>query len=72
MAQQLVQRVRWRETMEELRALHPDILVEIGPRRVLAGLARLNGFGDETVVRGVDSLRAAEQVRADHSAGGGK
>jgi [acyl-carrier-protein] S-malonyltransferase len=71
-ARQLTQRVRWRETMAELRARGVNVLVEVGPRRVLAGLARLNGFGEETVVRGVDSLRAVETVSADHFVGGGK
>lgn len=71
-ARQLTHRVRWRETMDELRAMKPSALLEVGPRRVLAGLARLNGFGEETAVRGVDSLRAVEQVSADQSIGGGK
>jgi [acyl-carrier-protein] S-malonyltransferase len=59
-AGQLTRRVRWRETMAGIRAGGARLLVEIGPRRVLAGLARLNGFGDEVAVRGVDSLRAVE------------
>ncbi len=71
-ARQLTDRVRWRESMAELRTQNVRLLLEIGPRRVLAGLARLNGFGDETAVRGVDSLRSVDQVCADHSAGGGK
>ena len=71
-ARQLIGRVHWRETMDELRARQVGGLIEIGPGRVLAGLARLNGFGNETDVRGVNSLRAIAQVRADYSAGGGK
>lgn len=71
-AGQLTQRVRWRETMGGLRSAGVRVMIEIGPRRVLAGLARLNGFGEETAVRGVDSLRSVEQVAADYSAGGGK
>ncbi len=67
-ARQLTSRVHWRASMEEVRAMGVGGLLEIGPGRVLAGLARLNGFGNETVVRGVDSLRASAQVCADYSA----
>jgi [acyl-carrier-protein] S-malonyltransferase len=61
-AWQLTRRVRWRETMDGVRARGTGVLIEVGPRRVLAGLARLNGFGEATVVRGVDSLRAVAAV----------
>lgn len=61
-ARQLTQRVRWRETMDGVRARGAGVLIEAGPRRVLAGLARLNGFGEATLVRGVDSLRAVAAV----------
>jgi [acyl-carrier-protein] S-malonyltransferase len=71
-ARQLTQRVRWRETMDGLRERGVSIFLEVGPQRVLAGLARLNGFGEETVVRGVDSLRSVEQVSQDQLMGGGK
>ncbi len=71
-ARQLTQRVRWRETMNGLRERGVTMFLEVGPQRVLAGLTRLNGFGDEAVVRGVDSLRSVELVCADHSFGGGK
>ncbi len=71
-ARQLIGRVHWRETMEELRSRQVTHLIEIGPGRVLAGLARLNGFGNETTARGVDSLRAVDQVAADCSGIGGQ
>lgn len=64
-SRQLTQRVRWRDTMNTLRDRGVDVLLEVGPQRVLAGLARLNGFGEATMVRGVDSLRAVQQVCAD-------
>lgn len=64
-ARQLTQRVRWRETMDTLRVRPVNVLLEVGPQRVLAGLARLNGFGNDITVRGVDSLRAIQQVCAD-------
>ncbi len=65
-AKQLVGRVYWRETMDELRARTPRALLEIGPGRVLSGLARLNGFGNETDMRGVNSLRVVAQMVADN------
>lgn len=66
-ARQLTERVRWREIMDELKRQGTRVIVEVGPRRVLAGLARINGFGEETVVRGVDSLRAVDRVGAELS-----
>ncbi len=71
-AHQLTGRVNWRFSMETLRQHDVDTIFEVGPGRVLAGLARLNGFGNETVVRNVDSIRAVTSVCNDYSAGGGK
>ncbi len=71
-ARQLTQRVRWRETMDAFRERGVDVILEVGPQRVLAGLARLNGFDNATLVRGVDSLRSVQQVCGDQSLGGGK
>jgi [acyl-carrier-protein] S-malonyltransferase len=71
-AGQLVHRVCWRGTMDAVRASSAEVVLEIGPGRVLAGLARLNGLGNETLVRGINNLRAIELLNADHSAGGGK
>lgn len=69
---QLTHRVRWRETMNEFHSRETSVILEVGPLRVLAGLARLNGFGRTATVLGVDSLRAIERVCADQSFGGGK
>jgi len=52
--------VLWRTAMERLRALQPRALFEVGPGRVLSGLARANGFGDETPVWKVNNLRGVE------------
>ena len=49
--------VLWRAAMQRLRALQPRALFEIGPGRVLSGLARANGFGDETPIWKVNNLR---------------
>jgi [acyl-carrier-protein] S-malonyltransferase len=53
----LVEPVRWRSCMEQLRTAGATTLFEIGPGRVLSGLARANGFGDETRVCNVNNLR---------------
>jgi [acyl-carrier-protein] S-malonyltransferase len=41
---QLTEPVHWRQSMETLKRRDIDTLIEIGPGRVLAGLARVNGF----------------------------
>jgi [acyl-carrier-protein] S-malonyltransferase len=67
-AQALVRPVRWRHCMAVVRELRPSALIEIGPGRVLAGLARANGFGDETRVCSASNLRGVElaaRVNAD-------
>jgi len=53
----LVEPVRWRECMDRLRADGAAALFEIGPGRVLSGLARANGFGDATRISNVNNLR---------------
>ena len=59
-ARNLVEPVRWRSCMEQLRAAATTTLFEIGPGRVLSGLARANGFGDETRICNVNNLRGVE------------
>ena len=59
-ARNLVEPVRWRSCMEQLRAAGATTLFEIGPGRVLSGLARANGFGDETRIGNVNNLRGVE------------
>ena len=49
--------VYWRSCMETLRGLAPTALYEVGPGRILAGLARANGFGNEVQVIHVNNLR---------------
>jgi len=49
--------VRWRSCMETLCAMRPRQLFEIGPGRILAGLARANGLGDDVRVFSVNNLR---------------
>jgi len=59
-ARNLDESLRWRESMGQLRATGVGTLFEIGPGRVLSGLARANGFGDETRVCNVNNLRGVE------------
>ena len=56
--------VRWRSCMDTLRRLAPDALLEIGPGRVLSGLARANGFDDRTRVLSVNNLQGVHRVAA--------
>ena len=56
----LVKPVRWRSCMGQLRAVGTTALFEIGPGRVLSGLARANGIGDETHVCNVNNLQGVE------------
>jgi [acyl-carrier-protein] S-malonyltransferase len=52
--------VRWREVMQELRGLGVAAILEVGPGRVLCGLARQNGFPAATTILPVGSLRGVE------------
>lgn len=56
-ARSLTEPVQWRASMQHLRALRPEALFEVGPGRVLSGLARANGFGDQTRVINVNHER---------------
>jgi [acyl-carrier-protein] S-malonyltransferase len=56
----LTQPVLWRASMERLRSMEARLLLEVGPGRVLSGLARANGFGNETRLCIVNNLRAVE------------
>ncbi|HVM60839.1 MAG TPA: ACP S-malonyltransferase [Verrucomicrobiae bacterium] len=62
--------VRWRMCMETLRALSPAALFEVGPGRVLAGLARVNGFGNDVRIIHVNNLRGVELAAAQSAVGG--
>ena len=57
--------VRWRLCMEALQAMKPRQLFEIGPGRILAGLARANGFGDYVRVFSVNNLRGVAAVAGE-------
>ena len=56
--------VRWREIMDHLRELGAGPLLEVGPGRVLCGLARQNGFPATTSILPVGSLHGVEVAAA--------
>ena len=57
---QLTNPVFWRESMETLHNAGVDTLYEIGPGRILSGIARVNGFKKETVVFNINNLRGID------------
>lgn len=59
---QLVRPVFWRRCMERLRIEAVDTLYEIGPQRILSGLARINGFKKGTAVHSISNLRGVRRV----------
>ncbi|MBD3343699.1 MAG: acyltransferase domain-containing protein [Chitinivibrionales bacterium] len=59
---QLTRPVYWRESMERCRSLGVDTLIEIGPGRVLSGLARVNGFKKGSNVYTANTIRGIEQI----------
>ena len=56
--------VRWREAMARLREMEVAAVLEVGPGRVLSGLARQNGLPATTTIFPVGSLRGVETAAA--------
>ena len=54
--------VRWRQCMEWLKGHRAHPLLEVGPGRVLSGLARANGFGDDARLVNVNNLHGVDQA----------
>jgi [acyl-carrier-protein] S-malonyltransferase len=61
-ARNLVEPVRWRTAMASLRGAEKLALFEVGPGRVLSGLARANGFGDDVKIFNINNLRGVEMA----------
>jgi [acyl-carrier-protein] S-malonyltransferase len=59
---QLTSPVFWRESMDTLRSMDVDTLYEIGPGRVLSGIARVNGFKKETTIYNINNLRGIDSA----------
>ncbi|MFM2295691.1 MAG: hypothetical protein RLZZ350_2104 [Verrucomicrobiota bacterium] len=60
LARNLTEPVRWQAAMASLHGRENLTLFEVGPGRVLSGLSRANGFGDETKICNVNNLRGVE------------
>jgi len=60
----LTARVHWREAMARLQEMKVTVVLEVGPGRVLAGLARQNGCPATTTIFPVGSLRGVETAAA--------
>ena len=56
----LTEPVQWRSGMERLKEMRVQELFEVGPGRVLSGLARANGLGDHIQVFNINNLRGLE------------
>jgi len=61
-ARNLVEPVRWRTAMDSLRGAEKPALFEIGPGRVLSGLARANGLGEDVKIFNINNLRGVEMA----------
>jgi [acyl-carrier-protein] S-malonyltransferase len=59
--------VRWRQCLECLKHMQAAPLVEVGPGRVLAGLARANGFGNDVRILNVNNLRGVDLASSGSS-----
>jgi [acyl-carrier-protein] S-malonyltransferase len=56
----LTEPVQWRSCMERLKEMRIQELFEVGPGRVLSGLARANGLGDNIPVFNINNQRGLE------------
>lgn len=58
----LVAPLQWRPIMETLKHNGPHSFFEVGPGRVLSGLVRANGFGDEHRIFNINNLRGIQKA----------
>ena len=59
---QLTSPVYWRESMNRLREMGVTMMVEVGPGRVLSGLARVNGFRKDTLLLNANNMTGVEMA----------
>ena len=69
---QLTSPVYWRESMNRLREMSIGTLLEVGPGRVLSGLARVNGLRKGIEILNVNDMRGVERAVAGNGGAGGK
>jgi [acyl-carrier-protein] S-malonyltransferase len=62
---QLTSPIFWRQSMETLKKMGIDRVLEIGPGRILSGLVRANKFPRQTVIYNVNNLRGLERAVED-------
>ncbi|MBN1602958.1 MAG: ACP S-malonyltransferase [Chitinispirillaceae bacterium] len=60
---QLTSPVFWRKSMDLIRESGVDTIYEIGPGRVLSGLARVNGFKKNTTIYNINTLSGIDSVQ---------
>lgn len=65
LVQNLTGTARWRSSMDRLREARPRLLLEVGPSRVLSGLARANGFGHDVRLVSINNLRSVDRAAGD-------
>jgi len=64
-SQQLTSPVLWHDCMNTLKQMDVGVLLEVGPGRVLSGLARVNGFGGTTRIFNINNLRGLTHYREE-------
>ena len=62
---QLTAPVDWRGCMRTVRELGVDLVFEVGPGRILSGLARANGLGGATRLFNINNLRGLAHYREE-------
>lgn len=64
---QLTAPVRWGACMHTLKQMGVGLLMEVGPGRVLSGLARINGVGGETRIFNINNLRGLAHYKREET-----
>lgn len=59
---QLTSPVYWRESMNRLHEMSINTIIEVGPGRVLSGLARVNGFRKGVELLNANNLRGIDTI----------
>lgn len=62
---QLTAPVDWRGCMRTVQAMQVGLMFEVGPGRILSGLARANGVGSATRIFNINNLRGLAHYREE-------